>query len=85
MAWEHRGESPFILVQTHKDGSDAGAPRVMPVPRSVWEPRDVMGMGGNLRMLFDRNGFDADKLYCLICILDHPGRAVQVDPRLTPG
>jgi hypothetical protein len=28
MAWEHRGESPLIVVRTYPDGSDAAAPSV---------------------------------------------------------
>jgi len=36
LAWLHRGEYPIIQVATSPDGTDARAPKLTMVPRSVW-------------------------------------------------
>ena len=88
MAWQHRSESPVVLVQTSPEDIGGSAPRVTAVPRCEWERAecsrtfvDVLGTGrvlamrrmrDNLRTFFDRDAFDASKKFFVFFALDHP-------------
>jgi hypothetical protein len=37
LAWQHRGESPVIMVRTLPEDTGESAPRVTMVPRTEWE------------------------------------------------
>ena len=64
LAWQHRGESPVIYVQTFPDTNDANEPRVTAIPRSEWDQMSFyQGLRGNLTVFFGRDGFDAAKQY----------------------
>jgi hypothetical protein len=41
------------------------------VPRSEWDQEGEIG--NDLRLLFDRDGFNAETFYCLMTRLQHPG------------
>ena len=61
-AWQHRGESPVIIVTTDPDGSDASAPCVTMMPRS-----ECRFMGERnyqaLQSISNRAGFDPAKSF----------------------
>ena len=69
LAWQHRAESPVILVSTCADGSDAHAPRVTVVPRSEWENKEG---GLAVAAFFDRPDFDPDDTYVVDYAMRHP-------------
>ena len=77
LAWQHRGDSPVMLVQTYPEDTDISAPRVSVAPRSKWETEGFWGDSGeaseNLRVTFSKAAFSAQKCYLVVVVTEHPG------------
>jgi len=76
LAWQHRSESPFIMVETSDSGDVANDPTVTVVPESRWGNPSIRGMlrwEAPMRRFFAGDGSSPDEFYVVAFDIRHAG------------